>query len=207
MKCQLWEKKKTEVNVNHLIVMGHPNPESFNAAILHAYANALESRGHHVVIRDLYALNFDPVLRPADFLAQQKGSVLDDVAVEQEFVRKAEVITFISPIWWVTLTSMVKGYVDRVFSHGFAYKVIEHVPRGLLTEKKAMLITTSGAQTEKYEDNGFLSAIRLQVCEGILKFSGMAVISHIHFGGIVAATDALRKQMLREIQEAVTVYF
>jgi NAD(P)H dehydrogenase (quinone) len=193
--------------MNHLVVIGHPNPKSFNMALLGAYTSALEARGHQVFIRDLYALKFDPILKAEDFLALQKGYVLEDVAMEQAYIRKAEVITFISPIWWVTLTPMLKGYVDRVFSHGFSYNLVEHVPKGLLTDKRAMLITTSGARREQYEENGFLKAIHVQICEGIMKFSGMEVVAHVHFGGVVAATDDMRKQMLREIQEAAEVHF
>ncbi len=193
--------------MKHLLVIGHPNPGSFNMAILRTYEEELKNRGHEVIVRDLYAMGFDPVQKAEDFLAIQSGTVLEDVRVEQDHVRSADSITFISPIWWVTLTSMLKGYVDRVFSFGFAYRVVDHVPEGLLKGKKGMLITTSGATNERYEENGFLNAIRTQIGEGILKFSGIEVIDHLHFGGVVAATDAARKKMLEQVKGTVQRHF
>lgn len=193
--------------MNHLVIIGHPNPKSFNMTILHTYVSELRSQGHEVIIRDLYALGFDPVQKAQDFIAIQNGKILDDVKVEQGFVQSAKIITLISPIWWVTFTSMLKGYIDRVFSHGFAYDIVDGTPEGLLKGKGGMLITTSGATNERYEQNGFLNAIRTQICEGILRFSGIEVIDHLHFGGVIAATNEARERMLEQIREIVKKYF
>jgi len=189
--------------MNHLIVIGHPNPKIFNMALLAIYRQELVTRGHHVAVRDLYAMGFDPVLSADDFIALQNGRV----KAEQKQVRQAEIITFISPVWWMSVTSMLKGYVDRVFSLGFAYRVEDHVPHGLLTGKKGFLITTSGATNERYEQNGFLTAFRTQVQEGILRFSGIEIIHHLHFGGVVAASQEERKNMLLEVQDNVRQHF
>ena len=50
-----------------LVVYAHPNGMSFCHAILSAVTETLRSKSHDVVVRDLYALGFDPVLKPADF--------------------------------------------------------------------------------------------------------------------------------------------
>ncbi|CYW68836.1 NAD(P)H-dependent oxidoreductase [Streptococcus suis] len=46
-----------------LIVFAHPRKESFTHALVDRVAEALLENGAEVVIRDLYEIGFDPVLR------------------------------------------------------------------------------------------------------------------------------------------------
>lgn len=108
--------------MNHLIVYAHPHEDSFNHAILNTAADALRANGHEVTIRDLYKLNFNPVLTSADTSAMRAGNTPDDIKTEQAHLAKADVISFIYPFWWTGLPAILKGYVDRTFSYGFAYQ-------------------------------------------------------------------------------------
>jgi len=74
--------------------------------------------GKELPLRDLYAMNFSPVLAAADFSAIQNGSVCDDVRAEQEQIRAADVLIVVYPLWWSGMPAMLKGYIDRVFSYG-----------------------------------------------------------------------------------------
>jgi NAD(P)H dehydrogenase (quinone) len=109
--------------MNHLIVYAHPHPESLNHAILNTTISTLKNNGHDVFVRDLYELNFQPVLQPEDTAAMKEGHTPKDIKTEQEFINDADVITFIYPIWWTGLPAILKGYVDRVFAYGYAYAV------------------------------------------------------------------------------------
>ncbi len=77
--------------MNHLIVYSHPNPKSFCHAILETAVKALQSKGHEVVVRDLYALGFDPVLKGSDFVGFQSGNIPADIKAEQEKISGAEI--------------------------------------------------------------------------------------------------------------------
>ncbi len=84
--------------MNHLIVYSHPNPKSFCHAILETAVMTLQSKGHEVVIRDLYALGFDPVLKGNDFIEFQSGNIPSDIRAEQEKISGAKVrFSFFSP--------------------------------------------------------------------------------------------------------------
>jgi putative NADPH-quinone reductase len=48
--------------MNHLIVLAHPRPDSFTAALVKAYESEMEHVGHHVETRNLNSMQFDPVL-------------------------------------------------------------------------------------------------------------------------------------------------
>lgn len=80
--------------MNHLIVYAHPRKESFNHAILETAVEGLQQKGHEVVVRDLYAMGFQPALGSSEII----GGIGEDVVQEQEHLRWADVITFIYPI-------------------------------------------------------------------------------------------------------------
>lgn len=96
----------------------------------------LEGKGHEVRVRDTYELNFNPVLGASDFISFSQGNTPEDIKEEQEHISWADSITFIYPVWWAGLPAILKGYVDRVFSHGFAYAYGENGIEKLLSGKK-----------------------------------------------------------------------
>jgi len=186
--------------MKYLVVYTHPNPASFNHAILETVAGELEKAGQEVVVRDLYAIGFDPLLSGRDFAAMQGGSVSEDIRREQEFVGAADVLVVIFPLWWAGMPAMLKGYIDRVFTDGFAYSIREEGIEGLLKGKKIHLITTTGAPREMYEEMGMFRSLSQTIDGGIFQFCGMELIEHTYFTAIPYISDADRKQMLEELK-------
>lgn len=95
--------------MKHLIVYAHPNPASLNAHFKNTVMETLLAKGDEVLVRDLYAQNFNPVFSLADLQAQRTGSHSDDIKREQEYIAWADTITFVYPIWWTGLPAMLKG--------------------------------------------------------------------------------------------------
>lgn len=186
-----------------LIVYAHPNPKSFNNAVKETVVEELKRAGKEVTTRDLYALNFNPVLRGDDFGAIQKGSVLEDVKAEQEHIRAADVIVFVSPLWWTGLPAILKGYIDRVFTIGFAYAFTETGVTGLLKDKSVMLFTTTGTPHDMYEASGMFKSLGQTIDGGIFNFCGMDVIEHKYLTAIPYTTDSDRAKMLEDIRGVV----
>jgi NAD(P)H dehydrogenase (quinone) len=162
--------------MKHLIVYSHPNPNSLNSYLKNVLVNHLEENKHEVIVRDLYLLNFNPVLSLDDMAGQLKGLVVDDVKQEQEFITWADCITFIYPIWWTGLPALMKGYIDRVFSYGFAYIYNQGIQKGLLTGKQTVIINTHGKS--EYEAIGMDTALQLTSDKGIYTYSGLEVVEH-----------------------------
>ena len=189
--------------MKHLAVFSHPNPKSFNRAILDAFVAAVQERGDEVRVRDLYALAFQPVLKASDLVGAAAGRVAEEVRAEQEHVAWADLITFIYPLWWGGMPAIAKGYVDRVFSEGFAYAFDEKGLTRLLTGKKALTITTLGDTVENYRAQGFFDAMNT-LMDGILfDFAGIEAIEHKYFGSVPLATDDERKRMLDDVRDLV----
>ncbi|MFC5652357.1 NAD(P)H-dependent oxidoreductase [Paenibacillus solisilvae] len=194
--------------MNHLIVAAHPNPESFNHAILQTAVQALKAKGHEVVVRDLYALQFEPVLTLEDFSALRTGQIPSDIKAEQEYIASADVITFVYPIWWTGLPAILKGYVDRVFAYGFAYAYgKDGTIEKLLPGKKGLFINTHGTPGEIYDSNGMTDALKKTSDVGIFEFCGIEVVDHLLFGAVSQVDDAARKEMLKQVEERVSSLF
>jgi NAD(P)H dehydrogenase (quinone) len=183
--------------MRHLVIYSHPYPKSFNHAILETYSQALRDAGHEVRIRDLYALNFDPVLKAHELAGFPEGKIPEDIRIEQEHVRWAEILTLICPIWFGGFTANLRGYLDRVFSLGFAYN---ENAKGLLTDKKAFLINTIGAPLKVYEEAGLIRAMNVITDEIIFPFCGVQVVGHQFFGSVTTCSDAERRKMLEAVQ-------
>ncbi|MEZ0129902.1 NAD(P)H-dependent oxidoreductase, partial [Flavobacterium sp. LBUM151] len=128
--------------MKHLIIYSHPNQGSLNHHLLQTAIESLKTKNQEIVIRDLYELNFNPVLSLEDMNGQRIGNVTEEVKQEQQFISWADHITFIYPIWWTGMPAIMKGYIDRVFSYGFAYRYEQGVQKGLLTGKLTTIINT-----------------------------------------------------------------
>jgi putative NADPH-quinone reductase len=107
-----------------LLIYCHPQPDSFCAALRDAATVALMAAGHTVEVRDLYAEDFKPVLSPEargcyyDEGANRRG-VEDHVASLQS----ADALLLVYPTWWFGLPAVLKGWLDRVWVPGVAFRL------------------------------------------------------------------------------------
>lgn len=193
--------------MKHLIVYAHPNPESLNHAILDTTVNALKKNGHEVVVRDLYALDFQPVLKPEDTESMKAGQTPNDIKTEQEFITEADVITFIYPIWWAGLPAILKGYVDRVFAYGFAYVPSEEGIIKLLKGKKGFIINIHSAPNEVYDEIGMTAGLKVTSDIGIFDFTGIEPVEHLLFGSIGNIDEEAYKGMLKKVEDTINTHF
>ncbi|HNV23394.1 MAG TPA: NAD(P)H-dependent oxidoreductase [Candidatus Omnitrophota bacterium] len=185
--------------MKYLIIYAHPNPKSFNNAIKDAVISKLTKEDKSFEIRDLYALGFDPILKGSDFIGFKEGKIPLDIVEEQNYIKSADRIILIHPIWWFGMPAILKGYIDRVFSYGFAYRAGEKGIEGLLTGKKVFILNTTGETQDQYVQYGFKDAISKTFQNGIFNFCGMEIISHQFFFAVPTITDADRKNILKQI--------
>lgn len=193
--------------MKHLIVYAHPYSESLNHSILETTVNALKENGHEVVVRDLYALDFQPVLKREDTAAMKAGNIPDDIKTEQEFIAEADAITFIYPIWWTGLPAILKGYVDRVFAYGFAYSTGPEGVIKLLQGKKGLIINTHGTPNEVYDEMGMTAGLKVTSDIGIFDFTGIEPVDHLLFGSIGYLDEEAYKGMLKQVEHTINSHF
>ena len=155
-----------------LIVVAHPDPQS----LTHAVAARLAEAGadHSVEIADLAAEGFDPRFSAADLAAYHRRAPMPaDVAAEQARVDRASDVVLVYPVYWWSMPGLLKGWIDRVFTNGWAY---ESGPDVKLTKKlrrlRVHLVGVGGADTGTYERHGYFGAMKLQIDHGIFDFCG-----------------------------------
>jgi NAD(P)H dehydrogenase (quinone) len=185
-----------------VVIFAHPNPESFNAAILGVVREELAKHGD-VKIKDLYAMNWNPVLSNSDFQSFKGGKMPEDIVREQDAITWADLLVFIGPVWWYSVPAIMKGYIDRVFCEGFAYEYGEQGPRGLLNGKRALLITTSDADGQMSKETGMIEAITTTLVDAVFGFCGFDGAKYKNCFAVTAVSDESRQQMLDEIREFV----
>lgn len=189
--------------MKHLIIYTHPNENSFNHAILEEVVQTSKEMGMDVVIRDLYQLKFNPILTWNEFEQINKGNIPVDIKSEQQFIKEAELITLIYPLWWMGFPAILKGYLDRVFSHGFAYKTDDNGSEGLLNDKKMLQFVTFGNNIYEYQQKGFMQAFDHTLANGLFNYCGITDIHSHFFGDIHIIDDKLRKQILENVKKVL----
>lgn len=167
--------------MKNLIIYAHPNPSSLNHFLKESLVKHLAAHNQEVIVRDLNGLGFDPVLSLDDMIGQRKGEVAEDVKTEQSYITWADQITFIYPIWWTGLPAIMKGYIDRVMSYGFAYRYTKGVQEGLMKGKQVIIINTHGKSHSEYHESGMSQALILTSDLGIFTYCGFQVKRHFLF--------------------------
>lgn len=127
--------------MNILYINGHPNPESFHAAIEKSYTEAVQSK-HELKVLSLGKETFDPVLR---FGYSKRMEEDPFITKSQGLVLWADHIVFAFPIWWGDAPSLLRGWIERVFTPGFSYKFEGlKVTRMLKGRSSDLIVTTRG---------------------------------------------------------------
>ncbi len=176
--------------VNVLIIYAHPNPSSFNAAIFNHVQKGLQETNHSVTVLDLYKEQFDPVLVFNE----------EETARYRTLVEEADTLLFIYPIWWWGMPAILKGFIDRIFVAGFAYKYEGALPKGLLQGKKAWVINTLDSPLW-YVALLYRSADWIMMKRGILRFCGICDIKRSVFQSVKTSKVSKREKWLLQIEE------
>lgn len=189
--------------MKNLIIYAHPNPASLNHFFKQTVLESLEKFGEEIILRDLNEINFNPVLSLEDMNGQRMGKVTEDVQTEQDFITWADRIIFIYPIWWTGMPAIMKGYIDRVFSYGFAYRYDQGVQKGLLSGKSTIIINSHGKSNAEYAESGLDKALALTSDTGIFNYCGLKIQQHFYFD---KADRASAESILEWKNEIITVF-
>ena len=127
--------------MNILLILGHPDAESFNAALASAYETGARRTAGDVRRLDLHRLTFDPNLH---FGYRRRTELEPDLLEAQRLLRWADHLVWVYPVWWGSVPALLKGFLDRTLLPGFAFRKHPDTYRWdkLLSGKTARLICT-----------------------------------------------------------------
>jgi len=167
--------------MHSLIVVAHPDPASLTHAVAARIGRAITGADarNTVTVADLAAEGFDPRFNTADIgLFKQGATVPADVAAEHARVDAADTLVLVYPLYWWSFPALLKGWIDRVFTQGWAYadgadgKVEKKLQR-----LQVHLVGIGGAGAEMIERRGYGAAMKTQIDMGIFDYCGATVRS------------------------------
>lgn len=172
--------------LRHLVVLANPAPQGFDHAIVDAYREVVESHHQHVLVRDLYAVDFDPVLRAVERPTEPGWLPAPDVAAELDHVRTCDIIVFVYPIWFGLPPAMLKGYVDRVLGAGYSFRDVHDAKGHPLVEGKPLLsFSTSGTSLPWLNEQGQVLSLKEIFDVYLMRGLGLSQAEHVRIDSVV----------------------
>lgn len=187
------------MNNRVLVVLGHPDTNSFCGATALAYAEGARSTGAEVKEIRLGELAFDPILHHGYHVIQE---LEPDLQQTQKDILWAEHIVWVYPTWWGGMPALMKGFIERIILPGFAFKYREQSPLWdkLMTGRSAHLFVTMDAPTLYYRMI-VGSPGHKQMMRAILGFCGFKPIRLTQIGMLKRSKPLEREQWLKEARQ------
>lgn len=186
---------------NALVLLGHADPDSFNARLSRAYTDAIREAGARAESITLSELSFDPVLRRG-FAGEQP--LEPDLVRVREAIERADHLAWFFPTHWASPPAIVRGLVDRLFLPGWAFRYeagatgTRSLPTGLLAGKSARVVTTMDSPAWWYS-LAHHRAIHGSFVTATLSFVGLSPIRTTTIHEVRTLDPAAREARLREM--------
>lgn len=200
------------------IVFAHPNLESYNGQLRNVAIQTLEAFGWSVSVSDLYQMKFKASADEDDFLSLYNSDFFDlqteqiaasqnrtysaDIAREHQLLGEADLIIFQFPLWWYSMPALLKGYIDRVFSMGWAYGSGQ-----ALVGKRILVSMTTGAPDFAWtpEKRGTINDIFKHLFVGTFGLCGMENLEPFIVYGAKRHTETDKKTIFENYKKWLTM--
>ncbi|PID46585.1 MAG: NADPH:quinone reductase [Proteobacteria bacterium] len=186
------------MNKKILVILGHPDTNSFCASLADAYIEGAKSGGADVRDLKLSELTFDPILWHGYDTVQ---ALEPDLLKAQELIQWSDHIVFVYPNWWGAMPALMKGFFDRVFLPGFAFRYRENSPfwDKLLSGRTAHLVVTMDTPPWYYRWV-FRRPGHHEMKRSILGFCGIKVIKISEFAPMKGSSQQQREEWVAGVK-------
>jgi NAD(P)H dehydrogenase (quinone) len=182
-----------------LLINGHPDAESFNFALVAAYKKGVAETGAEIQEITIKDLNFNLNL---GYGYRKRTELEADLLGAQEKIKWANHLVWFYPVWWGSYPAIMKGFIDRVFLPGFAFKKRENSVwwDKLLQNKSAHIIATLDQPAWYYwlvyrqPSTNALKKLTLQFC-------GIHPVKVTSIGPIRLSKESYRNNWLSKIEK------
>ncbi|MFJ6698018.1 NAD(P)H oxidoreductase [Streptomyces sp. NPDC091272] len=157
---------------NALVVVAHHRTDSLTAHTARRAVARLEAAGYRVDLLDLHAEGFDPRMNEADQpdWSNREKPYSAEVHAHMRRVLDADAIVAVFPVYWQSVPAILKGWIDRVWTYGFAYG--RSKPR--LAGKRILWLGLAGATSDDPVVAGIQSILETNLSEGIAYYCGFS---------------------------------
>lgn len=180
------------------VIIGHPYSGSYCHALAEAYAHGARRGGAEVRFLDLCRLSFDPNLKHG---YHERTELEPDLLHAQATIRWAKHLVFVYPNWWGSMPAILKGFLDRTFLPGFAFK---SKPNSLLYDKllkgKSARVLVTMDSPGWYYRFFMRNAGHVLIKRAVLQFCGIAPVKVTGVGPIKTSSADTRAHWLRKAE-------
>jgi NAD(P)H dehydrogenase (quinone) len=154
--------------MNIFIVYAHPSKKSYTYQVLQKTINILKKENYNIEISDLYAMDFQSDMTEEEY--EREGFALLDLPIpadiheEHKKIAKADYILFIYPVWWSDCPAKLKGWFDRVYTAGYAYKQDSGTEQMKLVDY-GIVLCTAGHPNDFLDEIGMSESMRKVMIE------------------------------------------
>lgn len=189
-----------------LIVVDHDDPRSLTHELAQQIAKGLSESdpSNTFEIADLHAEEFDPRFGVADWAVHHRESAPPaDVLAEQARIDRADALVLVYPVFWWSMPAMLKGWIDRVFSNGWAFDFDGDSTLKKLGQLRVHLVALGGADARTYERHGYDTAMKAQIDHGIFDYCGATVAGSTLLLESESSDPAVQLQAARELGQGL----
>ncbi len=201
-----------------LIIFAHPETKSFCAAVKDKAVETLTRAGHEVKVSDLYRMKMFLPIDTTDFTTRTQTEFFKpqaeqtacnkknfegysaEVKAEHEKIKWCDTIIFVFPMYWWSMPGIMKNWVDRMLTLGFAYGMKGEVS---LKPRKAMIMYTTGGPKSYHESSGMQTIAWKLIHGGIFGFCGLTTLEPCVLYAATSVSEDQRKKYLEEVKTAM----
>ena len=188
--------------MNALVVVAHPRTDSLTSQVASTLVDHLTAHGVGVDLLDLHAEGFDPRMTVEDEPDWADPDKVYSAGVREHMARieAADLLLVVFPVWWFGPPAILKGWIDRVWNHGFAYGRGRSRPAG----KRMRWVGLAGETRETFAERGMDDVLDRQLRVGVSHYCGIEDASLTLLHGTLAGDDHVRG-LLRDVTGLVDV--
>lgn len=181
------------------VLDANPRAGSFCAALAENYVQGAKSTGHEVRVTHLRQLRFDLNLAGGYV---EITELEPELLQQQEYLRWCEHFVLVTPLWWMGLPALLKGYFDRVFLPGFAFKYRRDNPfwDRLLAGRSARVIYTQDSP-QLFAKIARRDCFWHMIHGGVLGFCGFKPVRRMVCSSLRHASDKQRNRWLDKARQ------
>ena len=176
-----------------LLILAHPRRDSLCGALFDACADGARQAGVECRELVLGEMHFDPDVYA---VSPEQQPLEPDLQRAQQDLQWAEHLVFVYPTWWGTFPALLKGFLDRVLTPGFAFRHVTHDRWDkLLSGRTADLITTMDTPPLIYRFI-YRAPGQQALARATLGYCGIRSARTETFGPVIASDAGQRQQWM-----------
>jgi putative NADPH-quinone reductase len=182
-----------------MIVVGHPQRNTFCEALGKAYQTAAQAAGHEARLIILADMKFDPILHDG----YRKLQPLEpDLAAAYDSLSACRHLVLIFPLWCGDMPALMKGFIERILQPDLISRenTENAMNWSIFKDKTARIIMTMGMPVSIYRFWYRGHALKL-LTRNILNFIGIKPVRHTLFGMIGTSKPQTREQWLEQVRQ------